>query len=170
MQIITAIYRYPIKGCAAVPLKEAELDSSGVRDDRRLMLVSPEGSFLSQAKHPRMSLIQASIHGDEVIVNATGVNSHSFSIAERGPDSVVQFWFDGDLLIDHRDVAVRTGAHPDMKIDQFLMAPYFGPGVPNPQKIWIDDLRIYTITEETGEATDINDPDSTWGRIKKQID
>jgi len=43
-----------------------------------------------------------------------------------------------------RDVVFRTGRHPDMKIDQFLMAPYFGPGVPHPQRIWIDDLRIHT--------------------------
>lgn len=24
------------------------------------------------------------------------------------------------------------------------MAPYFGPGVPHQQWIWVDDLRIYT--------------------------
>lgn len=31
-----------------------------------------------------------------------------------------------------------------MKIDQFLMSPYFGPGVPHAQTIWIDDLAIWT--------------------------
>jgi len=59
-------------------------------------------------------------------------------------DGVIQYWFDNELLMDHHDVAFRTGQHPDMKIDQFLMAPYFGPGVPHPQRIWIDDLRIHT--------------------------
>ena len=46
--------------------------------------------------------------------------------------------------MDFRDVVFRTGAHPDMKINQFLMAPYFGPGVPHAQTIWIDDLTIST--------------------------
>ena len=38
----------------------------------------------------------------------------------------------------------RTGQHPAMKIDQLLLGPYYGPGVPHEQWIWIDDLRIYT--------------------------
>jgi hypothetical protein len=49
-----------------------------------------------------------------------------------------------------------------MKIDQFLMAPYYGPGVPHAQQIWIDDLRIYSGVEEepTGSA------ETTWGQVK----
>lgn len=59
-------------------------------------------------------------------------------------DGVIKYWFDGELVIDHEDVVFRTGQHPDMKIDQFMMAPYYGPGVPHPQTIWVDDIRITT--------------------------
>ncbi|MCK4323556.1 MAG: hypothetical protein KAW89_03430 [Armatimonadetes bacterium] len=59
-------------------------------------------------------------------------------------DGVIQYWFDDDLIIDHHNVVFRTGQYPDMKINQLLMAPYFGPGVPHEQSIWIDDLRIHT--------------------------
>ena len=31
-------------------------------------------------------------------------------------DGVLQYWFDGELIIDHRDVIFRTGRHPDMLI------------------------------------------------------
>ncbi len=62
-------------------------------------------------------------------------------------DGVLQYWFDGKLIMDYHDVVFRTGQHPDMKINQFLMAPYFGPGVPHKQWIWIDDLRIHTDDE-----------------------
>ena len=65
------------------------------------------------------------------IVDGKGIN-----------DGVLQYWYDGRLLMDYRDVVFRTGQHPDMKINQFLMAPYFGPGVPHEQSIWIDDLKI----------------------------
>lgn len=59
-------------------------------------------------------------------------------------DGELQYWLDGKKLLDERQVVFRTGQHPDMKIDQLLMTPYFGPGVPREQRIWIDDLRIYT--------------------------
>jgi hypothetical protein len=59
-------------------------------------------------------------------------------------DGLLQYWFDGVLVMDYQQVVFRTGQHPDMKINQFLMAPYFGPGVPHEQRIWIDNLRIYT--------------------------
>ncbi|MBI2502639.1 MAG: hypothetical protein HYW07_05330 [Candidatus Latescibacteria bacterium] len=48
------------------------------------------------------------------------------------------------LNLDERRVVFRTGQHPNMKIDQLLVGPYFGPGVPHEQWIWIDELRIYT--------------------------
>jgi hypothetical protein len=59
-------------------------------------------------------------------------------------DGVIRYWYDSQLIIDHSDVVFRTGRHPDMKINQFLMTPYFGPGVPHEQSIWIDNLRITT--------------------------
>lgn len=59
-------------------------------------------------------------------------------------DGEVQYWFDGSLVIDHKDVMFRTGQHPDMLINQFMMAPYYGPGVPDAQSIWIDDLKVTT--------------------------
>ena len=59
-------------------------------------------------------------------------------------DGIIQYWFDGELLMDFDDVVFRTGQHPDMLINQFLMTPYFGPGVPHEQSIWVDDLRITT--------------------------
>ncbi|MBN2289872.1 MAG: hypothetical protein JXQ83_11110 [Candidatus Glassbacteria bacterium] len=57
-------------------------------------------------------------------------------------DGVLQYWYDGKLVMDYRDVMFRTGRHPEMKINQFLMLPYFGPGVPHEQWIWIDELTI----------------------------
>lgn len=65
------------------------------------------------------------------IVNGKGVN-----------DGVLQYWQDGELIMDYHDVVFRTGQHPEMKINQFLMLPYIGPGAKREQKIWIDDLKI----------------------------
>jgi len=59
-------------------------------------------------------------------------------------DGILQYWYDGQLIMDYHDVVFRTGQHPTMRINQFLMAPYYGPGVPHEQTIWVDDLRIST--------------------------
>ena len=48
-------------------------------------------------------------------------------------------------MIEHTDVALRSTDFPAMKFNQFLMAPYFGPGLlPHPQKLWIDELAVGT--------------------------
>ena len=60
------------------------------------------------------------------------------------PDGVVQYWFNGQLVIDRRHVYLRTGAHPTMKFNQFLMLPYIGDGSPAAQKMWLNDLVVMT--------------------------
>ncbi len=52
-------------------------------------------------------------------------------------------WFDGKLIIERTDVIFHTTDFPKMKFDQFLLAPYFGPGLlPHAQTLWIDELAV----------------------------
>ncbi len=60
-------------------------------------------------------------------------------------DGVVQYWYDGKLLIDCDDVMLRTGQHPDMKFDAFLVAPHIGHGSPVDQTFWIDEMKFTDI-------------------------
>lgn len=59
-------------------------------------------------------------------------------------DGVLQYWFDSQLIIDRQNVLLRTGAHPTMRFNQFLTAPYFGSGSPVDQYMWIDELTVAT--------------------------
>ena len=60
-------------------------------------------------------------------------------------DGVVRGWFDGELVVERTDVILRSTDFPKMKFNQFLMAPYFGPGLlPHPQTLWIDELAVGT--------------------------
>ncbi len=59
-------------------------------------------------------------------------------------DGIVQYWFDGRLLIDHQNVLFRTATHPTMMFNQFLIAPYIGVGSPVAQTMWVDDLVLAT--------------------------
>ena len=61
------------------------------------------------------------------------------------PDGIISGWFDGELVVEYTEVILRSTDFPEMKINQFLMAPYFGPGLlPHAQKLWIDELAVGT--------------------------
>jgi hypothetical protein len=59
-------------------------------------------------------------------------------------NGVMQYWFNGALIIDRHDILYRTGAHPTLQFSQFLIAPYIGDGSPVDQSMWIDNLRLAT--------------------------
>jgi hypothetical protein len=59
-------------------------------------------------------------------------------------DGVMQYWFNGTLVIDRHDILYRTGARPTIKFHQLLIAPYIGDGSPVDQYMWVDDLTIAT--------------------------
>jgi len=59
-------------------------------------------------------------------------------------DGVMQYWFNGTLVIDRHDILFRTGARPTIQFHQFMIAPYIGDGSPVDQYMWIDDLTVAT--------------------------
>jgi hypothetical protein len=67
------------------------------------------------------------------VVNGKGMN-----------DGVIRYWYDGALIVDVANVVMRTGAHPTMAFNQFLLVPYIGDGSPVDQSFWIDNLMIAT--------------------------
>ncbi|GEP42854.1 hypothetical protein [Brevifollis gellanilyticus] len=73
------------------------------------------------------------------------LNSLDLKSDKSNADGVVRGWFDGKLVIEHTNVILRSTDFPNMKFDQFLMAPYFGPGlVPHAQKLWMDEMVVST--------------------------
>lgn len=70
---------------------------------------------------------------------------NSLNIPQDRPnaDGIVRAWFDGQLVVDRRDVILRSTDFPKMKFNQFLLTPYFGPGLlPHAQTLWIDELVV----------------------------
>ena len=59
-------------------------------------------------------------------------------------DGVMQYWFNGTLVLDRHDILYRTGARPNIQFHQFMIAPYIGDGSPVDQYMWIDDLTVAT--------------------------
>ena len=73
------------------------------------------------------------------------LNSLDLKADKPNADGVVRAWFDGTLVVDRSDVILRSTDFPKMKFNQFLLTPYFGPGLlPHEQTLWIDDLSVGT--------------------------
>jgi hypothetical protein len=73
------------------------------------------------------------------------LNSLDLKADKPNADGVVRGWFDGKLVIDRTDVVLRSTDFPAMKFNQFLLTPYFGPGLlPHAQTLWIDELAVGT--------------------------
>ncbi|HJP30249.1 MAG: hypothetical protein QF689_01095 [Candidatus Latescibacteria bacterium] len=87
------------------------------------------------------------------------LNSVGDGVTRR--DGKLQMWFDGELIIDVQDAVLRTSMHPGMKFNQFLMGPHYGPGVPHPQSMWIDDLKIWA-----SPASPTAVRAASWGQAK----
>lgn len=73
------------------------------------------------------------------------LNSLDLKADKPNADGIVRGWFDGELVIDRNDVVLRSTDFPKMKFNQFLLTPYFGPGLlPHEQSLWIDELAVGT--------------------------
>jgi hypothetical protein len=49
------------------------------------------------------------------------------------------------MAIDRTDVVLRSTDFPKMRFNQFLLTPYFGPGLlPHEQTLRIDELAVAT--------------------------
>jgi hypothetical protein len=73
------------------------------------------------------------------------LNSLDLKADKPNADGVVRGWFDGKLVIDRSDIVLRSTDFPQMKFNQFLLLPYFGPGLlPHAQTLWIDELAVGT--------------------------
>jgi hypothetical protein len=59
-------------------------------------------------------------------------------------DGVMQYWFNGALVIDRHDLVFRTAARGDIKLNKFMIAPYIGDGSPIEQTMYVDDLVVAT--------------------------
>lgn len=67
-------------------------------------------------------------------------------------DGVMQLWEDGNIVVDRKNVVMRTAANATMKFNTVLIGPWIGDGSPVDQTTWIDDLLITDTKPTTSTA------------------
>jgi len=68
MYTISQLYIYPVKSLGGFEVQSAQLTDRGLQYDRRWMVVDSSNNFLTQRVHPSMSLLQAAIVNNELII------------------------------------------------------------------------------------------------------
>lgn len=103
---ITQLFIYPVKSCAPVPVDELLFDQHGPVGDRRFLIVSPDGEFLTQRQIKEMAFIQPSLTATELILKIEGYGNECVLIpsSATGAQSMsVRVWGDEMQGIDCGD-------------------------------------------------------------------
>lgn len=84
---VSALYCYPVKGCAPLTLTESVLTRAGLEHDRAFMVVSEDGArAMTQRRHPRLALIRPEISaaGTRLALNSPGAGSIEIDVDVTG--------------------------------------------------------------------------------------
>jgi uncharacterized protein len=69
---LSSLHIYPIKSCAGLSVTDWEVDAMGLRYDRRWMVVTPRGEFLTQRELPAFAQVQVTIAPPHLRIAAPG--------------------------------------------------------------------------------------------------
>ena len=57
MITLSSLIYYPIKACRGFEVDSSHVERMGLAHDRRMMVVTDEGEFLTQREYPRLALV-----------------------------------------------------------------------------------------------------------------
>ena len=102
---VTELAIYPIKSTRQIQLDTAKTVQTGFAHDRRWMLITPDGVFLTQRQHPRMVLVTAMPTETGLLVSAPGMNNLPVSTPAGSDYLTTAVWKDECQALDAGDSA-----------------------------------------------------------------
>jgi uncharacterized protein len=88
---------YPIKACRGFDVHASPVERMGLANDRRMMVVTPEGEFLTQREYAKLALVTPERKNDRVTLSAPNFDSIQFAIQKSGPPTAVNIWKSKDV-------------------------------------------------------------------------
>ncbi len=127
MVTISELNIYPVKSMSGISLQSSYIDAMGLQYDRRWMLVSPDGKFITQRSHPQMALIQPRIENNQLVLSSFGLDDHYVPAAdESSPDIKVQVW---DDIVDAKHLSSETDQWIEQTIGEACQLVYMPDNV-----------------------------------------
>jgi uncharacterized protein YcbX len=92
---LSSLHVYPVKSCGGFSPPEWDVDQFGLRHDRRWMVVTLDGGFVTQREQPRLALVRPELTGDALVLRAPGMPELAVPLIPSGRERVkVQVWDD----------------------------------------------------------------------------
>jgi uncharacterized protein YcbX len=92
MITVSNLTYYPIKACRGFDAAQRRVERMGLAGDRRMMVVTPNGKFLTQREHPKLALVTPALEDGFVTLSAPNFNSLRFEIQKSGAPFKVDIW------------------------------------------------------------------------------
>lgn len=89
---ITEMYVHPLKSCRGNAISSAEVSPLGLAYDRRFMLVTPDGRFMTGREYPRMVLISVQMDESGANFSAPGMGDLRVELDMFPSDLDVVLW------------------------------------------------------------------------------
>ena len=112
---LSALNVYPVKSCGGVSLTNCDVDSLGLKDDRRWMFLDQERRFQTQRWQQRLALVRTALTPDGVKLSAPGMTP---MVARRGGGPVIE-----SAVWEFTVTTESCGQAPDDWISEFLGEP-----------------------------------------------
>ena len=106
--LLSSLIYYPIKACRGFDVTESRVERMGLANDRRMMVVTPDGEFLTQREHAKLALITPTLKNDSLTLSAPNFDSLQFAIQKTGTATTVNIWKSKDVsAIDQGDESAK---------------------------------------------------------------
>jgi uncharacterized protein YcbX len=89
---VSALIYYPIKACRGHAVDVSNVERMGLEHDRQMMVVTPEGGFLTQREYPKLALVTPSISGEMLSLSAPGIENLTIDMRKSGSARSVDIW------------------------------------------------------------------------------
>jgi len=92
MITVSSLIYYPIKACRGFEVECAQVERMGLAHDRRMMVVTSDGEFLTQREYPRLAHVMPTLQDSTLTLSAPSYDSLHLTIQSDGTPWPVDIW------------------------------------------------------------------------------
>ena len=104
---VVALHRYPVKSMGGQGLAQAMIEPRGIAGDRRWLMVTPEGRFLTRRELPAMALLHADLADGGIVLSHRDRGVLPVAKPDGARPLAVQVWGDPVAAHDAGDAAAQ---------------------------------------------------------------
>lgn len=116
---LSELHIYPVKSLGGISLQQAELIETGLKYDRKWMLIDEKGTFVTQRKYFELAMLQVGIDEDKLTVTHKKDPSRSVSFGldeHTGLSIPVSIW-------DDESTGLEVSKHVNEWFSDFMQMP-----------------------------------------------